>query len=409
MKTYGTHPKMKGRISMKRFLCCLVSLAVLLLALVPAALAESTSPTLQFGEQEDFKVLIIADTQDTSAPQMQMIHMIENALDRTQPDLVILLGDNIHGPSISDKADLEKALHFVLDPICARNIPFAFVYGNHDDQCGISREDQMKIYQEYPGCLAIEGEDLPGCGNYCVTVGDPAQPDNVYALYLLDSGTVSADGSGYGCVTAEQNAWMLENDKQLKETYTNVASFAFQHIPVPKVYDLTEDAPASAPGAFTSVLSISGDWHVAKEGALRAGRFGEYPCASAEDSGEFDAWKQMGLKAAFTGHDHLNDFVGNVEGIDLIGTTGAGFYLYGRDEDHGVRLLTLSKESFGEYDTEMIYYPDLNDEPMPGFFASTLGIMIRGYVLIGLAVILVLAVGIPVAVKAIRKHKKAKA
>ena len=391
---------------MKRFLSCLVSLAVLLLALVPAGLAES-APTLQFNRQDDFRVLIITDTQDTSSPQMQMVHMIENALDRTEPDLVILLGDNIHGPSISDKADLEKALHYVLDPICDRNIPFAFVYGNHDDQCGISREDQMKIYQEYPGCLAIEGEDLPGCGNYCVTVADPDQPDNIYALYMLDSGTVSADGTGYGCVTAEQNAWMLENDKQLKETYKNVASFAFQHIPVPKVYDLTESAPASAPGAFTAVLSVSGDWYVAREGALRAGSFGEYPCASVEDSGEFDAWKEMGLKAAFTGHDHLNDFVGTVEGIDLIGTTGAGFYLYGRGEEHGVRLLTLSKESFGEYDTDMLYYNELNDEPMPGFLAPTVGILIRGYILIGLAVILAVTLGVIFGVKAIRKHKKA--
>ena len=52
-----------------------------------------------------------------------------------------------------------------------RGIPFAAVFGNHDDEGGVSKETQLTIYQSYPGCLMSAGpDDITGCGNYNLLV-----------------------------------------------------------------------------------------------------------------------------------------------------------------------------------------------------------------------------------------------
>ena len=130
---------------------------------------------------------------------------------------------------------------------------------------------------------------------------------------------------------------------------------------------------------------------------------GEAPCSSEYDSGEFDAWKKMNVKAAFFGHDHLNDYCGTYEGIDMVTTSGVGFYLYGRGDEHGTRLLTLNAEAPAEYETKMLYYKDLVSEPLPGLFVSSLGVMLRKYLFMILAALVLVIVLIVLVIRKIKR------
>ena len=100
-----------------RILAALALCAVLLVSLVPAARAAQADGQLQFDENGEFRILIVADTQDIDKPQKEAIALLEAGLDAAQPDLVVFLGDQIHGPSTGRSVErTQKALDAILQP-----------------------------------------------------------------------------------------------------------------------------------------------------------------------------------------------------------------------------------------------------------------------------------------------------
>ena len=85
----------------KKAAAILFSCTMLAAAAVPfTAAAETKQSTevskmeLKFDTNGEFKILLLADTQDTDEPQKEMLEIINNTLDSENPDLVIFLGDN---------------------------------------------------------------------------------------------------------------------------------------------------------------------------------------------------------------------------------------------------------------------------------------------------------------------------
>ena len=150
---------------------------------------------LQFDENGEFRILIVADTQDTARPQEATLRLLNAELDAADADLVVFTGDQIHGPSVRTTKAMEKALDAILAPVAERGIPFAAVFGNHDDEGGVSKETQLAIYQSYPGCLMSAGpDDITGCGNYNLLVWSSDGSRPVCNLWFLDSGTYGEKG-----------------------------------------------------------------------------------------------------------------------------------------------------------------------------------------------------------------------
>ncbi len=71
-----------------------------------------------------------------------------------------------------------------------------------------------------------------------------------------------------------------------------------------------------------------------------------------ENGGQFEAMAEKGdVKGIYFGHDHINSFNGNVRGIDVGYTQGAGFHIYGPGLDRGVRIISLKNDgTFITYD-----------------------------------------------------------
>ena len=82
---------------------------------------------------------------------------------------------------------------------------------------------------------------------------------------------------------------------------------------------------------------------------------------------QFDTWKKQGdILCAFFGHDHTNDYLGEVDGIDLCAVPAAGYYSYGWH--HGARTVTVYENDIKNYSTQILNEKELLPyKVLPGF------------------------------------------
>ena len=90
--------------------------------------------------------------------------LIERVLDIELPDLAVLTGDVVEGSEARDPAE---ACRQVVAPLEQRGVPWASVFGNHDDEGALSRAQLLDVLQGCAGCLTESGPpDVTGVGNY---------------------------------------------------------------------------------------------------------------------------------------------------------------------------------------------------------------------------------------------------
>ena len=97
---------------------------------------------------------------------------MEHVLDVEKPDMVVFTGDQLNGQGTS--WDPKSVLAKFATAVTERAIPWAAVFGNHDDEDGMSREDQMTLLQAMPYSMVSPGpKDIHGVGNYVLKVFSP--------------------------------------------------------------------------------------------------------------------------------------------------------------------------------------------------------------------------------------------
>ncbi len=371
--------------------------------------------TLSFDEFGKFKIMIIADVQEGAHILPYTMKLIEEAIRIETPDLVVFTGDNIYGMApdlMLSKDNVEKSISSFLQPIIEKNIPFAVVFGNHDGQGLMTNEEQMGYYRTFQGCLAKDGEDLTGTGNYNIMLMDSADDSEVLNLWFFDSGSY-ADVNGeesYACVAKDQLDWYLKASQKITENNNGkvVPAFVFQHIPVPEIYNCLTEVDQNTKDAV-----VDGDkYYILNEEAKIDGTLKEHPCSPFYNTGEFAAWKQAGdVITAFFGHDHVNDFTGIYDGIKMTYTPGCGFYSYGDGYNRGIRVVELDETDITNYTTHVIHYSDISTEKISNEKALYDGYVVHGkslasYITIFAVIPLIIVVCICIFI--IRKVKKYK-
>lgn len=238
-------------------------------------------------------------------------------------------------------------------------MPLAVVFGNHDGQNEhiaklLSREIQMSIYMDYDNFRGCFNEaDVYGCGNYHLPVLANGGNEILWNIWCVDSNdyprkedrsVVCYDAD---CVHTDQLEWYENTVKAEKEKYgRTIPAVLFQHMPVNQVFDFIEECDEKH-----SEYEHNGKFFKAKDGSVESGKLREKPCPPTEDRCEFETWLRCGdIKAAFFGHDHMNSFCFNKDGIALYQTIGCGYETYGMER--GGRLITLSAD--GTYSTELV-------------------------------------------------------
>ncbi len=216
------------------------------------ALPLGKTADLRFSADGKFRIMQIADTQDTQITSKDTIALLERALDTAYPDLVVFTGDQFKGYGVSfllgdREQNYKKAIENIISPLAKRNIPFTFVFGNHDDQAfGIPKEKQLELYQNFENCLAVAGDTtLPGLCNQYLNIRSADGEKILFNLYLLDSLSTTLDGKCASVSEAQINWYRTVRDALQQETGDYVPSILFQHIPVPEMWEVLKEVPKS--------------------------------------------------------------------------------------------------------------------------------------------------------------------
>lgn len=347
---------------MKKIIAVFLSVVMLCCAGITmvSALTPAEEAKLQFNEDGTFKILTLADIQDDALLLSVTAKFIDAAVASEQPDLIILTGDNIAGHLTASAAKSATAIRKFMDILEPYGIPVAMVFGNHDDDGGkMSKEDQMKVYEEYSCFIGMdEGEEIYGVGTYNVPIfSSTDDSDIVFNCWLFDSGSYDENG-GYDRVRQSQIDWYKAKSAELKAANGGevVPSLAFQHIIVPEIFEALDEVKAGTPGA----ISKYGKFYALPETAAEGSFMGEPPCPSAVNDGQFDALVEGGdVLGIVTGHDHSNSFIVPYKGIDLINSPTCGFQSYGMTEVRGIRVFTLDESDPASYETYIVKYQDL--------------------------------------------------
>lgn len=95
--------------------------------------------------------------------------LLAKVLDAERPDLVVFTGDQLNGQGTS--WDAKSVLAKFAKVVTQRKIPWASVFGNHDDEDGDLKKYQVRYLQGLPYSLVQAGPpDIDGVGNYVLKV-----------------------------------------------------------------------------------------------------------------------------------------------------------------------------------------------------------------------------------------------
>jgi len=302
-------------------------------------------PTLRIPKSGKFKILQLADLhlttglgicRDAEPPEtrsnceadVRTMEFVERILDEEKPDLVVMTGDQVNDNSL----DVQSAIFKAVAPLIAREIPYACIFGNHDDEGNISRQQHMQILESLPFSLSESGlGSAEGIGNYVVNVKAPKSDHNAISLYFLDTHGYSPDDRehpGYDWIKDSQIRWFKDQRAALAseaQRYTHIhMQLAFMHIPLPEYRIQTNP--------------FVGSWL-------------EPPTAPTLNTNFRDVLAEAGVSAVFCGHDHANDYCmfdksGTQEQqIWLCYGGGAGFGGYGGYGGYTRRVRLLEIET----------------------------------------------------------------
>ncbi len=329
---------------------------------------------IRFKPSGKLVIMQVSDPQDMKYVRKAMIKMLDNAYDMIKPDLVLFTGDNILGNHLLDArfgnrkiasgkaATLEimkESINHICEPLEKRKIPFAMIYGNHDDMNDVPKDEQADIYRSYSMCLPLNNRNgKVDCDTYNIPIYSSNGEKLLFNLWMLDSAWY--DRYIDKCFTAikpETVEWYKQTSEKLKNENGGmpVPSLMFAHIPLPEITNLVEQCGPDDVGA---VLTHQKGWCRLKPDCAK-GSLKEYPSILEDGGGLFDAVLECGdVKGIVSGHDHVNCFEGKYKGIDFIQTSCASFRCYG-DEMRGVRVFELYEFDPENYQTYFFNYADL--------------------------------------------------
>ena len=334
------------------------------LAATPAEAAK-----LHFNDEGKFRILNFADFQDDAVVNPIMLPFVRRAVETYAPDLIILSGDNIAGYTSKIKGSSEKGIRQFMDVFEELGVPVAAVFGNHDDEGDLNKEEQMAIYEQYDCYIGfdeakIDGErlndpDLSGVGTCVIPIYESAGSDNVkFACWLFDSGSDldMEEEYGYDCVHEDQIEWYKRTSDMLNaDAGETVYGLAFQHIIPNEIISVLKPVDSMGNGA----MPYDGKWYVLPDNAAPGSIMGEPPCPSRANYGQVDAFNERGdVLALVVGHDHANSYDIPCGNLRFICTPTAGFQSHGDELTRGARIFDLDLRYTDRFDTSTILYTD---------------------------------------------------
>lgn len=258
---------------------------------------------MKFREDGTFHILHITDIQEIPEVAEDTLTLMRRALDAAKPDLVVFTGDQLKGYSKKFRkkpGQVEKTINRIMEPVVSRGIPFAVTFGNHDEQSGMTNDEQMEIYRNIPGCvdwLNSRGQEiLHGTeeGTFAVGIRNFEETQTVMAVYLMDS-RGDAPGGGYQTLNPRQVFWY----KGARDTFEQehgrlIPGIVFQHIPMPEYYRLLKKTDKKTKGAVRTYRTHANEYYVLDPEKYRSGSFKEAVSIPDNNAREFESFREKG-------------------------------------------------------------------------------------------------------------------
>ncbi|TYP79819.1 metallophosphoesterase family protein [Paenibacillus methanolicus] len=276
---------------------------------------------LRFREDGTFTIVQFTDLhwKNGDEEDRRTRSLMELAIEAEAPDLIVFTGDVIYS------SECVKPLLAIREAVAAAEasgIPWAVVLGNHDSEAGVTREELHRSLLGYGGSVTGHTPGLTGFGNYAIAVHGSVAAAAAAVLYFLDSGDYSrhAHVDGYAWIAKDQIDWYANRSRSFAAASGGepLPALAFFHIPLPEYAEAWE------------------------QGACRGSKH-EAVCSPKLNSGLFAAMVEAGdVMGTFVGHDHINDFTGELCGIRLTYGRASGYNTYGKEGfPRGARVIRL--------------------------------------------------------------------
>lgn len=315
---------------MKKVFKVLLSILLVAVLIVVGSLGFVTFYHKDYKEADDtaYKILQITDVHilNDEKKDAKAFKTITEMVETTNPDMIILTGD------LTSEKENFTAFKTGCAFLESFNIPWAFVFGNHEgldikyeenevlDPEKIADRQTLSDYLEsLPNCIYEAGdENADGMGNYYYNVKD----DNgkvITSLIMMDSHSYDEENGGYDHFHDNQIEWYENTVKSIAKDVNGdeskvVPSLAFFHVPMQEYMTAYDEAKAT-------------------DNLLWGFRFPKEDGTPAVDDQMFEKMAELGsTKGCFAGHDHMNNYSVNYQGIRLT---------YGLSCDHNIYMVPV--------------------------------------------------------------------
>ncbi len=311
--------------------------------------------TLQKKPGKDFKILNLTDPQLSTEEWAEghknrtiLTNTITELVEVTKPDLITISGDLAwagHDASYDALADF-------LDSF---NIPWAPIWGNHDNQDGPEFVEAVATrYLSRPLCVYEKGDKELGNGNYVIAIEENGKI--VEGIIMMDSHDKSpytafdgTESNEWAKLTPNQLIWYREQIKMLKDLGCNDTTIIL-HIPIYAYREAWESAfnKSLDPASIKPENSADADnWNEGYAGScgVKYEGISSYPA----DEGMFDVITELGsTKHILCGHDHVNNYIIKHKGIKFIFGLKAGAGCYWNPALNGGTVLSISENGVSD-------------------------------------------------------------
>ena len=348
---------------------------MMLVGLVPmmsiSTSAAFNDTSLKFDSKGEFTLVQITDIQEDTEVHETTLALIDKAMNKYDPDMVVFTGDNVE--SGMDESEFKTAVDQFMAPIINAGVPYAVTFGNHDDEDRSivnTAWDKQSQYNYYIGKsnLAIDFDEpsLSGVGTGAIPIYSNDGSRVAFCVFPIDSGTYDSNDD-YDHVKDDQIAWYASESARLAQLNNGnpVPTMTFQHIPVPEIYDnLLVEVPNGTAGAVQGTGQWQNKYYILDpNNPTITGVMQEGPCPAAINNYQYQGWLDVGNHVgAFFGHDHTNTFMGtDANGITMGYCKAATLEAYhAADEDPALRVFTIKED--GTYTTQSVSYSQMQVE-----------------------------------------------
>ena len=317
---------------------------------------------IQAEEGREFRILQLTDTQIIDPGQSRYpervgsttpltdedfyydcFYYIEEAVKQADPDLIIMTGDIVYGEFDDNGTSLQKIVAFME----SLGIPWAPVFGNHDNESTKGVTWQCQQFEEAEHCLFKRGETV---GNSNYSIGIVQGNKMIKVIYMLDSNGCG-NGKSYSYMPSfgeyNQNEkittlatigrstmeWLDETSKNITAVLGYTPSkFAAFHIPIEEFGKAIRSI-----GYMESENFTISDPNGVNFGNKREG------LGAMTVPGFWALMKGNNFDGIFVGHKHCNNFSIVYQGVRL--TFGTKSSAYDRNERDmlGGTLITVAE------------------------------------------------------------------